>query len=658
MIPTYNCARYLEATLRSVLAQDPGPEAMQIEVVDDHSPLDDPEGVVARVGGGRVDFHRQPENLGVVGNLNACLQRSRGELVHLLHGDDFVLEGFYQTLGARLREHADAGAAYCRHVYVDERGGRLDLGPREPASSGILAEGARFLAAEQRIMTPCIVVRRSVYEQLGGFDDRLACAEDWEMWVRVAARFPVYYEERPLACYRLRGDSNTGRNLRDGRDLDYTRLAIELFSEYFEPAERSAVKRTASSRYATSGLKRARRLQSQGDAAAARAQLRVVWRLEKSPRTAAGIARAAARSLARSGAPWAPPVSVVLVGCGAVARSYYAPALARLRAGSWVGPVHLFDVSSAAATELAALLSAATVAPSWEAVLEGPGELAIVASPPAAHAEQVQALLEHGKHVLCEKPFTLDRAAAETLADLARERGLMCAVGMVRRFSRSACLLRQLLSEERPTRILWHEGSPFRWPVDSPAYFAPETGNRLLWDVGSHVLDLLIWWLGVPHELACSDDAMGGTATNCLLELEWPDGSSGEVRLSREYDLRRGLVVDRPSGVIACRDVAEADVLRASDGIAAPEFDRRIPGSPAPAGRTFHDCFELQLQNVLAAVRGGASLWVPADDVVESVGALAAAEAESRLLESPWLSGRELDTARSLRERVRAVASC
>jgi glycosyltransferase involved in cell wall biosynthesis len=299
MIPTYNCDRYLEATLRSVLAQDPGPEAMQIEVVDDHSTADDPEDVVTQLGGGRVDFHRQPKNVGVVRNLNACLQRSRGELVHLLHGDDLVLEGFYRTLDARLREYPDAGAAYCRYLYVDERGRRLDVAPLEPRSSGILAEGARFLAAEQRIMTPCIVVRRSVYEQLGGFDDRLACAEDWEMWVRVAARFPVYYEERPLACYRLHDDSNTGRNLRDGLSLDHTRLAIELFAGYFEPGERRAVKRTAFSRYAASGLETAQRLQSQGDAAAARAQLRVVWRLEKSPRTAAGIARVVAGSLAR-----------------------------------------------------------------------------------------------------------------------------------------------------------------------------------------------------------------------------------------------------------------------------------------------------------------------------------------------------------------------
>ena len=299
MIPTYNCASYLEATLRSVLTQDPGPEAMHIEVVDDHSTADHPEDVVARLGGGRVAFHRQPENVGVVGNLNTCLQRSRGELVHLLHGDDLVLEGFYRTLDERLREHPDAGATYCRHLYVDEDGRRVDVAPLEPTSSGILTEGARFLAAEQRIMTPCIVVRRSVYEELGGFDDRLACAEDWEMWIRVATRFPVYYEERPLACYRLHGSSNTGRNLRDGSSLDYTRQAIELFANYFEPTERRAVKRTAFSRYATSGLETARSLQSQGDAAAARAQLRVVWRLEKSPRTAAGIVRVVAGSLAR-----------------------------------------------------------------------------------------------------------------------------------------------------------------------------------------------------------------------------------------------------------------------------------------------------------------------------------------------------------------------
>jgi predicted dehydrogenase len=356
-------------------------------------------------------------------------------------------------------------------------------------------------------------------------------------------------------------------------------------------------------------------------------------------------------------APWTPPVNLVLVGCGAVARSYYAPALTRLLAGGWVGAVRLFDPSSARTRQVAALLPAAAVTPSWGDVLNGPEELAIVASPPIAHAEQVRALLEHGKHVLCEKPLVLNRAAGESLVDLARERRLHCAAGMVRRFSRSACLLTQLLSEERPTRLVWHEGSPFCWPVDSPAYFAPEAGNQLVWDIGSHVVDLLVWWLGVPHELACRDDAMGGTATNCLLELEWPDGCNAEVRLSREYDLASGVVVERPSGVLTCRNVTETDVLRASGEVAAPDFEQRIPGAAAPAGRTFADCFELQLENVLAAIRGVAPLWAAAEDVVESVGALAAAEAGSRLLESPWLSRREADRARALRAGVSKVAA-
>jgi predicted dehydrogenase len=356
--------------------------------------------------------------------------------------------------------------------------------------------------------------------------------------------------------------------------------------------------------------------------------------------------------------PWTPPVNLILVGCGAVARSYYAPALTRLLAGGWIGAVRLFDPSSARAREVAALLPTVAVAPSWEDALNGADELAIVASPPVEHAEQVRTLLEHGKHVLCEKPFVLDRAAGERLADLARERGLLCAAGMVRRFSRSACLLRQLLSEERPSRIVWHEGNPFRWPVNSPAYFAPEARNQPLWDIGSHLVDLIVWWLGVPHELACRDDAMGGNATNCLLELEWPDGCSAEVRLSREYDLASGLVVERPSGVLTCRNVTEMDVLHGTGEVAAPDFEQRIPGAAVPAGRTFADCFELQLQNVLAAVRGVAPLWAPAEDVLEGVGTLATMEARSELLESPWLSRRELDTARAFRAGVSKVAAC
>ena len=112
MIPTYNCAQYLRETLASVLARDPGPEQMQIEVVDDCSTKDDPEAVVREMGGGRVTFYRQPQNAGHVRNFETCLQRACGILVHQLHGDDFVRDGFYVRMAAAFRAHPEIGRRF------------------------------------------------------------------------------------------------------------------------------------------------------------------------------------------------------------------------------------------------------------------------------------------------------------------------------------------------------------------------------------------------------------------------------------------------------------------------------------------------------------------------------------------------------------------
>src|SRR5678815_5469359 len=122
MIPTYNCASYLRETLASVLAQDPGPERMQIEVVDDCSTKDDPQAVVREVGMGRVVFHRQRANVGHTQNFETCLQRSRGYLIHLLHGDDAVRPGFYATIEAIFAGHPEIGAAFSRNMFIDQCG--------------------------------------------------------------------------------------------------------------------------------------------------------------------------------------------------------------------------------------------------------------------------------------------------------------------------------------------------------------------------------------------------------------------------------------------------------------------------------------------------------------------------------------------------------
>jgi glycosyltransferase involved in cell wall biosynthesis len=298
MIPTFNCSRYLGDTLSSVLAQDPGPDLMQIEVVDDHSNEDDPEAIVRRIGQGRVQFYRQARNVGIAKNFATCLNRSRGRLVHLLHGDDCVRDGFYAKLGPAFDAHPEIGAAFCRHIFMDADGHWLSLSHLEQRESAILDKGLERLAQEQRIMTPSIVVRRAVYEQLGGFDSRLICSEDWEMWVRIAARYPIWYEVEPLAVYRMHAHSNTGRHVRTAQDMRYTRAAIEMFRHYLPEDRAGRLTRKARETYALAAINAAGVLLARGDLAGVRAQLREAIRLSHSLRVTAKIAWLLARTIA------------------------------------------------------------------------------------------------------------------------------------------------------------------------------------------------------------------------------------------------------------------------------------------------------------------------------------------------------------------------
>lgn len=233
MIPTYNCANYLRQTLASVLEQDPGPEVMQITVIDDCSTKDDPKAVVEELGQGRVEFYRQPENVGYIRNFETCLLRSRGQLVHLLHGDDFVKDGFYQKMQFAFEKNPEIGAAFCRHIAVDEQDNQIWISDLEQFESGVLSNSVERLAVKQRIQTPSIVVRRDIYEKLGGFDRRFSCCgEDWEMWVRIAAQYPIWYEVEPLAVYRIHSKSLSRMSTRTGADMRDLRMAIEIMKPY------------------------------------------------------------------------------------------------------------------------------------------------------------------------------------------------------------------------------------------------------------------------------------------------------------------------------------------------------------------------------------------------------------------------------------------
>ena len=245
MIPVYNRTTYLEKTLRSVLCQDPGADEMQIEVVDDASTMGDPQALVQQVCGDRVSFVRQPHNIGGVANWNSCIERSAGEWVHILHSDDIVLPGFYERLRVALERRNDIGAAFCRHTGIDENGSLLWTSPLERPTPGILDGFIEKISVSQRIQCPSIVVRRAVYEALGGFRPDLFHAQDWEMWIRITAHYPVWYEPAILAAFRSHSASWTASNVKSGVTIVDEQRCIAIARPFLPPDRAEAISRKA-----------------------------------------------------------------------------------------------------------------------------------------------------------------------------------------------------------------------------------------------------------------------------------------------------------------------------------------------------------------------------------------------------------------------------
>lgn len=279
MIPTYNCAQYLGEAIKSVLAADVPTEHMQIEVVDDYSTKDDPEAVVREVGGGRVAFHRQAENVGLSNNFNTCIRRSRGHLVHILHGDDRVAAGFYERVGAAFTCWTDAAAVFTRTFIIDEVGALEGLSDRIPEAEARPTRDARWMYYRNPLYTPSVVVRRDFYERHGGFRPELSHVADWDVWARAITSGGGVALNEPLADYRMFGANHTSQLLRSGGNFQDQQRLGEIFGQSGYPGFDARRFRGEMARYA---LRQSRRFQLEGDAEAAR-QNRGIWRQLATP---------------------------------------------------------------------------------------------------------------------------------------------------------------------------------------------------------------------------------------------------------------------------------------------------------------------------------------------------------------------------------------
>ncbi|MFM8735844.1 MAG: glycosyltransferase [Pirellulales bacterium] len=270
MLPPYEPGETLRTTLLSVLQQVPQHESMQIAIVDDGSRRSDVRKLVAAVDTtGRVEIHADGPRLGISGNWNRCIELARGHLVHLLHQDDQVLPGFYRRMAQAFADAPRIGMAFCRSRIVDGEGRRLKTNSRLRWWRGVLPNWLPTIATRQRIQTPSAIVPRTTYETLGGYRGDLPQTLDWEMWVRIAARFPVWYDPKPLAVFRRHAGSESARLLSKGEAWPDLVRAIHANAQSLPDDRRESLIGSSALWHAGSALREARRQVIRGDHGAA-----------------------------------------------------------------------------------------------------------------------------------------------------------------------------------------------------------------------------------------------------------------------------------------------------------------------------------------------------------------------------------------------------
>ena len=202
IVPTHNRCQLLRETVASVLAQTM--RDFELIIVSDGS-TDGTRTVIETIGDPRIVFVEQSPSGRPAVPRNRGLILARGKYIALCDDDDLWRVEKLAKQVALMERDPSLGLCYTNSVTL--RNGRTGAQPR--LKSGEYVRDFNELLWRNYICNSSVVAPRRVFEAVGPFDEEpLLCPfDDYEMWLRVAHRFPIAYIDEPLVVYRVH-DSN------------------------------------------------------------------------------------------------------------------------------------------------------------------------------------------------------------------------------------------------------------------------------------------------------------------------------------------------------------------------------------------------------------------------------------------------------------------
>jgi glycosyltransferase involved in cell wall biosynthesis len=193
IIPTYNRGWILQEAIDSVLAQKF--TDYELIVVDDGS-TDNTRQILDSYGGDITVL--QQANQGVSAARNRGIAESRAQLLAFLDSDDLWLPQKLTRQVAFFKTSPEALICQTEETWV-RNGVRVNPAKRHRKRSGMIFEPSLDLCL---VSPSAVMIRKTLFGTVGTFDERLPACEDYDLWLRVSCRYPVFLIDEPLIIKR------------------------------------------------------------------------------------------------------------------------------------------------------------------------------------------------------------------------------------------------------------------------------------------------------------------------------------------------------------------------------------------------------------------------------------------------------------------------
>ena len=193
IIPTYNRGWILEEAVDSVLAQDF--KDYELIVVDDGS-TDNTKEILYRYRNEIVVLEQS--NQGVSAARNRGIAASNGKYVAFLDSDDLWLPQKLSRQLAFFDTHIEARINQTEETWI-RNGVRVNPKRRHQKLSGMIFEQSLELCL---VSPSAVMIEKTLFDIVGEFDESLPACEDYDLWLRISCRFPVYLLDTPLIMKR------------------------------------------------------------------------------------------------------------------------------------------------------------------------------------------------------------------------------------------------------------------------------------------------------------------------------------------------------------------------------------------------------------------------------------------------------------------------